>query len=112
MLRSRGCYAKYAGDEAALAVINETVEEHRIRREFPDAYGYEFYVARCACPEGPGGQQPALAPSVKSTDDPDAPDTLETPGSPDSPPLEPDSPVSPQDSPVSPPQPEHPPPLD
>jgi SAM-dependent methyltransferase len=44
---------KYAGDEAALAVINESVEEHRIRRQYPETYGYEFYVARCHGAEGP-----------------------------------------------------------
>ncbi len=40
---------KYGGDEAALAVINGTVEEHRIRREYPETYGYEFFIARCTC---------------------------------------------------------------
>ncbi len=44
---------KYADDEEALALVHETVEEHRIRREYPETYGYEFYIARCACPEGP-----------------------------------------------------------
>ena len=46
-----GLLEKYAGDEAELALINETVQEHRIRREFGDTYGYEFYVARCCDPE-------------------------------------------------------------
>ena len=51
--RIPGLLDKYAGDEAALAVINETIEEHRIRREYPETYGYEFFIARCACPDGP-----------------------------------------------------------
>ena len=41
----------YAADEAALAVLDGTLAEHRIRREYPDTYGYEFYIARCACPD-------------------------------------------------------------
>jgi len=51
--RIPGLLDRYAGDEAALAVINETIEEHRIRREYPETYGYEFFIARCACPDGP-----------------------------------------------------------
>jgi SAM-dependent methyltransferase len=43
----------YAGDESALAVINGTVAEHRIRHRYPETYGYEFYVARCQSAEGP-----------------------------------------------------------
>lgn len=43
---------KYADDEAALATINEAVEEDRIRREYGETYGYEFYIARCPCAEG------------------------------------------------------------
>ena len=38
--------AKYADDEAALAVVEEAAEEHRICREYPGTYGYEFYIAR------------------------------------------------------------------
>ena len=38
--------AKYAGDPAALAVVEEAENEHRICREYPGTYGYEFYVAR------------------------------------------------------------------
>ena len=45
--------ARYAEDPAALAVIDEIIEEHRIRREYPETYGYEFFIARCACPDGP-----------------------------------------------------------
>jgi SAM-dependent methyltransferase len=37
---------KYAGDEAALAVIDEALLEDRLRRERPDAYSYEYIVAR------------------------------------------------------------------
>ena len=44
---------KYADDPAALAIIDETIREHRLRREHPEAYGYEFFIARCACHEGP-----------------------------------------------------------
>jgi SAM-dependent methyltransferase len=42
---------KYADDEVALRVIEETVEEHRIRREHANTYGYEFYVTRLCDPE-------------------------------------------------------------
>lgn len=37
---------KYAGDEEALAVIDEAETEDRLRRERPDAYSYEYIVAR------------------------------------------------------------------
>ena len=37
---------KYADDEAALAVIEEAADEHRICRQYPGTYGYEFYIAR------------------------------------------------------------------
>jgi hypothetical protein len=37
---------KYADDPAALAVIEEAATEHRICREYPGTYGYEFYIAR------------------------------------------------------------------
>jgi len=39
-------FEKYAGDEAALAVVEETRREDELRRQYPDAYGYEFIVAR------------------------------------------------------------------
>jgi SAM-dependent methyltransferase len=78
---------KYAGDEAALAVIDETAEEHRISREFPDVYGYEFYVARCRFPDGP-------APRPAASED-------ETPV---------EAPPEPEPEPR--PEPEYPPPLD
>lgn len=45
--------ATYADDPVALAVIDETLIEHRLRRQHSDAYGYEFFIARCACPDGP-----------------------------------------------------------
>ena len=38
--------AKYEGDEAALAVIDEAADELRICRQYPGTYGYEFYIAR------------------------------------------------------------------
>ncbi len=59
---------QYAGDEAALAVIDATVAEHRIRRQYADTYGYEFYVARCDCAEGPGADvewQPSQGADVR-----------------------------------------------
>ena len=37
---------KYADDPEALAVVEEAANEHRICREYPGTYGYEFYVAR------------------------------------------------------------------
>ena len=39
---------KYAGDEEALSVINESVMEDRLRREHPETYSYEYVVARPA----------------------------------------------------------------
>ncbi len=57
--RIPGLQEEYADDEAALAVIDGTLTEHRIRREHPETYGYEFYIARCACPDerrGDGGR--------------------------------------------------------
>ena len=50
--RIPGLLEKYAGDKSALAVIDGTVAEHRIRRLYPETYGYEFYVARCDRAEG------------------------------------------------------------
>jgi SAM-dependent methyltransferase len=47
-----GLLEKYLDDEAALAAIGEVVEEHRIRRAYPDTYGYEFFIARWAGPDG------------------------------------------------------------
>ena len=37
---------KFANDEAALATIQQQADEQVIRRAYPDAYGYEFIVAR------------------------------------------------------------------
>lgn len=37
---------KYAGDEAAMAVIELTKKELAIREQFSASYGYEFFVAR------------------------------------------------------------------
>lgn len=37
---------RYAGEEAALSVVEATAREIDMRRRFPDAYGYVFYVAR------------------------------------------------------------------
>ena len=39
-------FEKYEGDEAALAVVEEARREDELRRRYPDAYGYEFIVAR------------------------------------------------------------------
>jgi len=39
---------KYAGEGAALAVIDETVREDHLRRERPDACSHEHIVARPA----------------------------------------------------------------
>ena len=47
-LRIPGALEKYAGDEAALATIRQNTDEMAIRRAYPDAYGYEFIVARLA----------------------------------------------------------------
>ena len=38
--------ARYADDPAALAVVEEAANEHRIFRQYPGTYGYEFYIAR------------------------------------------------------------------
>ena len=37
---------KYADDPEALAVVEEAATEHRICRQYPGTYGYEFYIAR------------------------------------------------------------------
>lgn len=37
---------KYAGDELAAMVIDATATEIQLRRDHPDAYGYQFYIAR------------------------------------------------------------------
>ncbi len=37
---------RYAGDDAALAIIESTRREIDVRRRFPDCYGYEFIVGR------------------------------------------------------------------
>ena len=37
---------KYADDEAALATLAQQADEMVMRRKYPDAYGYEFIVAR------------------------------------------------------------------
>jgi len=39
---------KYAGDEAALAIVDEAVREDQLRREHPDIYSHEYIVARPA----------------------------------------------------------------
>ncbi len=73
----------YADDEEALAVINGTVAEHRIRRRYPETYGYEFYVARCDCPEGPGPEsswQPSQGGDVVWSDEPADEHDAETSG--------------------------------
>ncbi len=37
---------RYAGDEAALAVIEESRFEIDVRRRYPEYYGYEFFICR------------------------------------------------------------------
>ena len=37
---------KYAGDEEALAVLDEIAEEPAMHRRYSDYYAYEFFVAR------------------------------------------------------------------
>jgi len=45
--------ARYAGDDAALAVVAGSEREIEMRRRFRDAYGYVFFVARApGSPEG------------------------------------------------------------
>lgn len=39
-------HERYAGDEEALAIVESTRREIDLRRRFPDAYGYELFVAR------------------------------------------------------------------
>lgn len=53
---------KYAGDEASLHVLDETLREHGFRRDHPDSYGYEFYVARSCHPDAARAEEePATA---------------------------------------------------
>jgi hypothetical protein len=37
---------KYAGDEEALAVLDQIAEEPAMHRRYSDYYAYEFFVAR------------------------------------------------------------------
>lgn len=60
---------RYAGDEAALAVIEEVIDEHAIRRAYPDSYGYEFYVARLLDPDAPRPQAEAPTEGVDPNTD-------------------------------------------
>jgi ubiquinone/menaquinone biosynthesis C-methylase UbiE len=39
-------FKKYAGDDAALAIVDETRREIDLRRRYPESFGYEFFVAR------------------------------------------------------------------
>jgi SAM-dependent methyltransferase len=41
-----GLVAKYAGDEAALAIVDSTRREIDLRRRYPESFGYEFLAAR------------------------------------------------------------------
>jgi ubiquinone/menaquinone biosynthesis C-methylase UbiE len=41
-----GLFARYAGDEAALAVVESTRQEIDLRRRYADDYAYEFIVVR------------------------------------------------------------------
>ncbi len=47
---------KYALDPAALRFIDESEEEQRLRRDYADAYGYEFFVTRLIDPDAPRPQ--------------------------------------------------------
>ena len=49
---------KYALDPQALRFIDESEEEQRLRRDYPDLYGYEFVVSRLIDPDAP---RPRLA---------------------------------------------------
>ena len=37
---------RYAGDHAALAIVESAAREIEVRRRYPASYGYEFFVAR------------------------------------------------------------------
>jgi hypothetical protein len=37
---------RYAGDDAALAIVESAAREIEVRRRYPASYGYEFVVAR------------------------------------------------------------------
>lgn len=41
-----GLSARYAGDKEALAIVDTTRQEIELRRRFPDAYGYAFFIGR------------------------------------------------------------------
>jgi ubiquinone/menaquinone biosynthesis C-methylase UbiE len=44
---------KYRLDPRALRFIDESEDEQRLRREYADAYGYEFFVTRLIDPDAP-----------------------------------------------------------
>jgi hypothetical protein len=44
--RIAGLRGKYAGDVAALAALDQLVEEPEMHRRHSDFYAYEFFVAR------------------------------------------------------------------
>ncbi len=46
---------KYRLDPAALRFIAESEGEQQLRRDYPDAYGYEFFVTRLIDPDAPRG---------------------------------------------------------
>ena len=56
-----GLRARFAGDAAALGVVETTQREIDIRRRFADCYGYRFYVARraSALEHGPSRRGPS-----------------------------------------------------
>jgi ubiquinone/menaquinone biosynthesis C-methylase UbiE len=48
-------FEKYAGDEPALEIVESTRREIELRRRYPDAFGYAFFVGRPADPDRPSG---------------------------------------------------------
>ena len=39
-------FQKYAGDDPALAIVDQTRREIDMRRRYPESFGYEFFVAQ------------------------------------------------------------------
>lgn len=113
-----GLLEQYAHDDAALRLINKTVNEHRIRREYPDTYGYEFYVARACDPDAVRATEPAPATAEDETPQPtQEPGPEATPGperepGPEATPGVPTPGVPAPGVPRTSPRPEYPPPLD
>jgi ubiquinone/menaquinone biosynthesis C-methylase UbiE len=49
----RAMREKYRHDPQALSFIEESEDEQRLRRDYADAYGYEFFVTRLIDPDAP-----------------------------------------------------------